>query len=475
MQPRMGRRREQPAVVLVHAEGRITAIDDAKQRAQVVELVVRLRAEDAARLAVSRKSVALGTEAVGDVVHVLDRQQPAILSVQAEQQPVEHDERIVERCAQRFRRSLLVAEKAPWPPAGPRQRPGCAAARPRQPPERDCRRERGRARRADPRPARRRQRRRARRSTGTPRRARVQQGTQVDLQARALDQVSLRRVQAPQAAVGQHAPSPSRDGDVVDDLRHRILAESALHTPAVERPIEALRIADSHRSAIPIGALACSGGGAIAIVYEQPVVRLAMTSGGRDPRLHRERETEPQQNRLDEALLGLRLVCGHEARALSIPQLGQVMQQRCRVCRRELRPGRQALPQEVISEELAVVVGAERERQLGTRRAGHAASGSEQRLLLDLLHRPLTRPHAWCLAVVRDDELVRIKEGGDCPTERSHTRVRMQTGDRLRELRSSPGLVRRHLDRERDDRTFVGVEISRLDDQRSLDASRHAP
>lgn len=410
-------------------------------------------------------------------MHVLDRQQPAILSVQAEQQPVEHDERVVERCAQRFRRALLVAEKAR---GHQRDRGKDLGAQPLAHGNRlsatavESAVEQGAPIRAWHEGA------SGEEHGEIPKRldiARVQQGTQVDLQARALDEVSLCRVQAPQAAVRQHAPSPSRDGDVVDDLRHRILAESAPHTPAVERPIEALRIAYSHRSAIPIGALACVGGGAVAIVYEQRVVRLAMTSGGGDPRLHRERETEPQQNRLDEALLGLRLVCGREARALSIPQLGQVMQQRCRVCRRELRPGRQALPQEVIGEELAVVVGAERERQLGTRRAGHAASGSKQRLLLDLLHpidRLLTRPHA-CPAVVRDDELARIKEGGGGPTERSHARVRMETGDRLRELRSSPRLVRRHLDLERDDRPFVGVEISRLDDQRPLNASRHAP
>ena len=188
------------------------------------------------------------------------------------------------------------------------------------------------------------------------------------------------------------------------------------------------------------------------------------------------RAAELRQDWLDESFLGLRLVRSCEARALSIPKLGQVVQQRPRVRSSELWPCRQALAQEVIGEELTVVIRAERERELVARRPGHGASDRKQWLLLDLLlpvDRRLTRWLPRHAAVVRDNQALRVEKRGSCTTKRSHARVGMQLSDYPRELYPPPGLVGWHLDVERCDGTRIGVEISRLDDQHPLSSSGH--
>lgn len=80
--------------------------------------------------------------------------------------------------------------------------------------------------------------------------ATLEQRHEVDFQAGPLDQVTLGGVQPPQPAVGEHAPGPPGDRDVVNDLRNRVLGDGTRHPPPVERPIEALGVGDGDRAGV---------------------------------------------------------------------------------------------------------------------------------------------------------------------------------------------------------------------------------
>ncbi len=112
MQPGMGGGGEKSSVVLVDAEGGIATVDDSEQRAEIVELIVRVGAENATSGNVQCELAPLVAEAVGPVMHALDRQQASILSVQAEKQPIEDDEGVVECSGQPVGCPLVVAKEA---------------------------------------------------------------------------------------------------------------------------------------------------------------------------------------------------------------------------------------------------------------------------------------------------------------------------------------------------------------------------
>jgi hypothetical protein len=105
----------------------------------------------------------------------------------------------------------------------------------------------------------------------------------------------------------------------VDDLSDRILAELALYPPSVERATEALGIADRDSTAEPVRTGLLRRHRTSVIVNKQGIVWLAMSRSRRDPGLHREREPEPPQHRLDEPLLRLTLVGVLESGPLGLP------------------------------------------------------------------------------------------------------------------------------------------------------------
>src|ERR1700691_1406657 len=102
---------EQTTVVLVDREGRVTFVDDPKKGPQVVEQIIGTAAEHAVAIEVPGKMVTLVAKTVRKVVRVLDWKQAAILNVKAEQDAIEHDQRVVESGCKRRIRALLVAQE----------------------------------------------------------------------------------------------------------------------------------------------------------------------------------------------------------------------------------------------------------------------------------------------------------------------------------------------------------------------------
>lgn len=153
--------------------------------------------------------------------------EPTLLRVQAEQHAVEHDQGVLEREGEALRRALVPAQQSARDPrdgaehlllealadgdgvlAAPIHDPVVQEADPGERSERGRREQRGEE----------------------PERLHVrglQDGDEVDVQAGAVDEVAFGRVQAPVTAVGENAPARLGDREVVDDLRHRILAEGA--------------------------------------------------------------------------------------------------------------------------------------------------------------------------------------------------------------------------------------------------------
>ena len=93
----MLRRREEAAVVGVHAKRRLALVDDAKESAKVAVQAIRALAVGHARLPLSRHLATKVHEALRLVVRIVDREQGARLCVEAEQHPIEEDERVLKR------------------------------------------------------------------------------------------------------------------------------------------------------------------------------------------------------------------------------------------------------------------------------------------------------------------------------------------------------------------------------------------
>ena len=102
---------EEAAVVLVDSEGRVSAIDDAKQGAEVVVEVVRRRAEHTVRVEISGQRGPLRPDAVARVVRIAHWKEPAGLGVQAEEKAVEQNQRVVEGLVERLTRAGVVLEQ----------------------------------------------------------------------------------------------------------------------------------------------------------------------------------------------------------------------------------------------------------------------------------------------------------------------------------------------------------------------------
>ena len=101
LEPGVAPGREQAAVILGDPERVVSLVDDAKERPQVVVEVVGPAAEAPSPLEVRGEALLLAAQAVLEVVRILDRQQSAGLRVQAEEQPIEKHERVVERLGER--------------------------------------------------------------------------------------------------------------------------------------------------------------------------------------------------------------------------------------------------------------------------------------------------------------------------------------------------------------------------------------
>ena len=188
---------EQTAVVLVDRKRGIALIDDAKEGPQIVEQVIGTAAEHAVAIEVPCEMVALAAQAVREVVRVLDWKQAAILGVEAEQDAIEHNERVVESGCKRGVRALFVA-KEPFchKRDGPEHLPA----------QRIANRDRLRTALGEDAVEQtstlgiRSQRRRCEQRGEVAKRlviAGVEQRTQVNLEARALHEIALGRIQAP--------------------------------------------------------------------------------------------------------------------------------------------------------------------------------------------------------------------------------------------------------------------------------------
>ena len=155
----------------------------------------------------------------------------------------------------------------------------------------------------------------------------LEQGHEVDLEARALDEIAGRAVEAPETTVGQQPPRSPRDRQVVDDLGHGVFGQRSCGAPPIERPVEALRVrhADSVLEAGDAGESVCFG--STPIVEEQRIVRLPAPGSQRDIGLHRVGEPEGAQHRLDESFLGLGLVGRSESGTLRKPELTQLLEE----------------------------------------------------------------------------------------------------------------------------------------------------
>ncbi len=301
-------RGEEPAVVLVDTEVILALADHGEQRPQVAVEVVRAQAEDAAGVDVAGQLPALREQAVRTVVRVLHGQQPPGLRVEAEQQPIEEDQGVVEGDGQRLRRALVVAQQslgdqgdggedlALQRVAHP-HRVGAAVAE--GPVEEAAAIDvldegRGGEERGE---------------VGEGRRVvLLEQGDEIHLVARALDQIALRRIQAPQAAVGQDAPPALGDRDVVDDLRDGVVAVVASPPTAVERAIEPLGIGHRDREVVPGPALEPVGLRPPLVAEEERVIGLAPAGRRGQTCLDRVGEAQRREHRLDQPLLGLGLV-----------------------------------------------------------------------------------------------------------------------------------------------------------------------
>ena len=95
--------REESAVVLRDAEIVVALIDDPKQSSEVVVKVIRAAAEAPPAIEILGQPLLLTAQAVLEVVRVVDRQQAARLSVEAEEQAIEQHERVVEGVRERAR------------------------------------------------------------------------------------------------------------------------------------------------------------------------------------------------------------------------------------------------------------------------------------------------------------------------------------------------------------------------------------
>jgi hypothetical protein len=377
LEPGVASGREEAAVVLRDAEGRLARVDHPEERAQIVVEVVRARGEHPAPVDVGREPRALAPQAVVEVVRIGDREQFPGLRVQAEEQPVEQHEGVVERGAERLGRPFLLAEqslrderdrgedllleRAP-DPDGARVALGQDTVQEGSPVRVPSEGRRGEERREVP-------------EEGGVRV--LDERDEVNLEGRPLQQVAVGRVEPPQAAVGQDAPSAAGDEHVVDDLPDGVLGVAA--APAgVERPVEPLGVGDRDGVPVPPSGVGELGIRPHGVVQEQRVVGLPSPASGPQAGLHREGEAQPLEDRLDEALLRLRLVGGREAGPLGLPERSEVGQHRGCVQVGEARHVAEPLLQEVVREELEVGEGPERELELARARR-HPADQSNSR------------------------------------------------------------------------------------------------
>jgi len=178
-------------------------------------------------IAIPRELLGLAAQAVVAVVRVVDREEAPPLGIEAEEQPVEEDQRVVEGGGQRVDRASCVSHQ-PLRNLRHRGEDLALESRPHGDRVRAALLERPVEERTPGHVG--------REGRGAEEGREIgkgldvvllEQGDEIDLPVGALDEIALGAVQAPDAAIGEDAPPPLRDQDVVDDLRDRIVGRGA--------------------------------------------------------------------------------------------------------------------------------------------------------------------------------------------------------------------------------------------------------